>query len=198
MIRRFNDAGFSALELLMVVALVGSLAAIGVPLSGNFIEDVRLRGDAQGVSGAVALTKMTAAAKFTRARLRVDSATGTYRIETWQRTAPVGWVAEGGDVRLSSRDQFGAGPVIAPPPDSQAVIGQPPACLDNDDTAIEGTSCVLFNSRGIPVSAAGAPVTTQVVYLRGPVGVFAVVVGATGRQQVWRTTLTSAGTWKQQ
>jgi prepilin-type N-terminal cleavage/methylation domain-containing protein len=198
MIRRFNDAGFSALELLMVVALVGSLAAIGVPLSGNFIEDVRLRGDAQGLSGALALTKMTAAAKFTRARLLVNPAAGTYRIESWQKTGAPGWVAEGGDLRLAQRDQFGAGAVTTPPPDSQEALAQPTACLDNAGAAIEGTSCVIFNSRGTPVTAAGAPVTTQVVYLRGPSGVFAVVVGATGKQQVWRTNVAAGGSWKQQ
>jgi prepilin-type N-terminal cleavage/methylation domain-containing protein len=198
MIRRITDAGFSAVELLFVVAIVGSLAAVGVPISGGMIDDIRLRGDAQGVSGALALTKMTAAAKFTRARLVVNVSTGTYRIESWQKTGTPGWVAEGGDVRLSTQDNFGSGAATAPPPNTQAALAQPLPCLDDDDTAITGTACVIYNSRGIPVSSAGAPVTTQALYMRGPTGIFAVVVGATGQQQVWRTTLAASGTWKQQ
>ena len=198
MIRRLTDAGFSAVELLMVVAFAGSLAAITVPISGGIIDDIRLRGDAQGLSGTLALTKMTAAAKFTRARLLVNTAAGTYRVETWQRTATPGWVAEGGDQRLSQRDRFGAGALTAPPPDTQGALAQPPPCLDDDDVAIEGTSCVIFNSRGIPVSSAGAPVTTQVVYLNGPTGIFATVIGATGQQQVWRSNVAAGGSWKRQ
>lgn len=197
MTRRLADAGFSAVELLMVVAVVGSLAAISVPLSSGMIDDIRLRGDAQGLSGTLALTKMTAAAKFTRARLLVNVAAGTYRIETWQRTATPGWVAEGGDLRLSAQDQFGFGTLAAPPPNTQAALAQPAPCLDDDDVVMTGTACVIYNSRGTPVSSSGAPVTTQVVYLRGPSGIFGVAIGATGQQQVWRSNLVAGGVWTQ-
>jgi hypothetical protein len=87
--------------------------------------------------------------------------------------------------------------VTAPPPNSQAVFGQPAACLNNEGDVLDGTSCVIFNSRGLPVTSAGGPITTQVVYMRGPTGVFAIVVGATGQMQVWRTTLSAGGTWRQ-
>lgn len=198
MTRPLRDAGFSAVELLIAVAIIGSIAALAAPISGNMIEDIRLRGDAQGLSSAVALTKMTGAARFTRARLRVNQAAGTYQVETWQTTGTPGWVLEGGVQQLSTGGQFGAGPVTTPPPNSQAVFGQPAACLNDEGDVIAGTSCVIYNSRGLPITAAGAPITTQVVYMRGPTGVFAIVVGATGQMQVWRTTLSAGGTWRQQ
>lgn len=198
MIRRLTDAGFSAVELLMVVAVVGSLAAVSVPLSGGMIDDIRLRGDAQGLSSSLALTKMTAAAKFTRARLLVNVAAGTYRIETWQRGATPGWEAEGGDRQLSAQDRFGFGALATPPPNTQAALALPAPCLDDDAIAITNTSCVIYNSRGTPVSSSGAPVTTQVVYLRGPSGVFGVAIGATGQQQVWRSNVVAGGVWTQQ
>lgn len=196
--RRTSDHGFSAVELLIVLAVVGSLAAMSVPLSGGMIDDIRLRGDAQGLSSAVALTKMTAATKFTRARLHVNEAAGTWQIETWQSTGTPAWVLDGGVHRLSQRGQFGAGPVTTAPPNSQAAVLQPAACLAADNETLTGTACVIFNSRGLPVSSAGAPMTTQVLYMRGPTGVFAVVLGATGQLQVWRTTLTAGGAWRQQ
>lgn len=198
MTRPCRDAGFSAVELLIAVAIVGSIAALAAPISGNMIEDIRLRGDAQGLSSAVAFTKMTGAARFTRARLRVNQAAGTYQVESWQSTGTPGWVLEGGVQQLSTGGQFGAGPVTTPPPNSQAVFGQPAACLNDEGDVIAGTSCVIYNSRGLPITAAGAPITTQVVYMRGPTGVFAIVVGATGQMQVWRTTLSAGGTWRQQ
>lgn len=196
--RRPLDHGFSAVELLIALAIVGSLAAMSLPISGSMIDDIRLRGDAQGLSSGVALTKMTAATKFSRSRLRVDEAAGTWQIEIWQSTGTPGWVVEGATHQLSYRDQFGAGPVTAAPPDTQAAVAQPTACLAADDTTIAGTACVIFNSRGLPVSSAGAPMTTQVLYMRGPTGVFAIVIGATGQLQVWRTTSTAGGAWQQQ
>lgn len=196
--RRPQDRGFSAVELLIVLAVVGAIAAIGLPMSGGMIDDIRLRGDAQGLSSAVALTKMTAATKFSRSRLHVNQTAGTWRIETWQSTGTPGWIADGGTQTLSYRGQFGAGPVTVPPPNSQSVVAQPAPCLAADDTTIDGTACVIFNSRGLPVSSSGAPMTTQVLYMRGPTGVFAIVLGATGQLQVWRTTSTSTGAWQQQ
>jgi prepilin-type N-terminal cleavage/methylation domain-containing protein len=197
-IRRLNDHGFSAVELLIVLAVVGSVAAMGMPISDGLIDDIRLRGDAQGLSSAVALTKMTAATKFSRSRLRVNEAAGTWQIETWQSTGTPGWIVDGGAHQLSYDGRFGPGPVITPPPNSQSVVGQPSPCLAADATAIAGTACLIFNSRGLPVSSSGAPTTTQVLYLRGPTGVFAIVLGATGQLQVWRTTSTSNGAWRQQ
>lgn len=192
------DSGFSAVELLVAVAIFGSIAAIAVPMSGGMVDDIRLRGDAQGLSSAVALTKMTGAARFTRARLRINQAAGTYRVETWQTTGTPGWVADAGEQQLSPGGLFGAGPVATPPPQSQQAVAQPAACLDADGAAIAGTSCVIFNSRGAPVSALGVPMTAQVLYTRGPTGVFGIVIGATGQMQVWRTTGTANGTWQQQ
>lgn len=193
-----HDSGFSALELLVAVAIIGSIAAMSAPLSSAMIDDIRLRGDAQGVSSAVALTKLTAASKFTRARLYVDLNAHTYQVQFWQAGATPGWTSEGGTRYLSRDGRFGSGIVANPPPNSQAALAQPAACVANDGTTIDGTSCVLFNSRGLPVSSAGAPVTTQVLYLRGPSGIFAVVLGATGQQQLWRSTMTSTGIWRQQ
>ena len=77
---RSRDHGFSAVELLIVLAVVGSVAAMGLPISDGMIDDIRLRGDAQGLSSAVALTKMTAATKFSRSRLHVNEAAGTWQI----------------------------------------------------------------------------------------------------------------------
>lgn len=197
-LRLRKDHGFSAVELLVVVAILGSVAAIGIPLSTGMIDDIKIRGDAQGLSAAIALTKLTASAKFTHARLFVNQAAGTYRIQVWSRTGTPGWVATSDDLRLSDRSQFGFGVVTAAPPNTQATLAQAPACLDDVDAVIAGTSCVIFNSRGISVLAAGPPATTQAIYLNGPSGAFGVILGATGQLQVWRTTQTGANSWRQQ
>ena len=191
------DSGFSALELLIVVAIVGSMAAIGLPLSTGMIDEMKLRGDAQGLSAAVAQAKLTSAAKFTHARLFVNLAANTYRIQIWNRTGTPGWVNVNEDLYLSDRAQFGYGSATVPPPNTQVSLAQAPMCRDDLNVEITSTACVIFNSRGVSVTAAGPPATTQALYLSGPSGTYGIILGATGQLQVWNTTQAGLSSWKQ-
>jgi prepilin-type N-terminal cleavage/methylation domain-containing protein len=196
-LRQRQDFGFSAIELLIVVAIIGSMAAVGLPLSAGMIDDMKLRGDAQGLSAAVAQSKLTAAAKFTHARLFMNRAANTYRIQIWNRTGTPGWVNASDDQYLSDRGRFGFGSATAPPPDTQATLAQAPACRDDLNVEITSTACVIFNSRGVSVTAAGPTATTQAVYLAGPSGTYGIILGATGQLQVWHTTQAGTSSWKQ-
>lgn len=197
-LRLRTDSGFSALELLIVLAIVGSMAAIGLPLSTGMIDDIKSRGDAQGLSAAVAQTKLTSAAKFTRARLYVNLTSNAYRIQIWNRTGTPGWLDASDESLLSNRSQFGFGSVSAPPANTIASLAQPDLCLDDVGAAIVGTGCIIFTSRGVLVTPAGVPSTTQGLFLQGNSGTFGIIVGAAGQLQVWRTTQTGASTWRQQ
>jgi prepilin-type N-terminal cleavage/methylation domain-containing protein len=196
--RRPHDLGFSAVELLIALAIVGAAAMIAVPVSSAMIEDIRLKGDAHGLTSSIALAKLTGATQFTRSRLRVELTERTWQIERLTTTGTPAWISEGGAHRLSYRSQFGAGSVVVAPPNSQAVLSQPTQCLDAAGVSIADTACILYNSRGLPISAAGIPTVTQVLYLRGPSGVFAIVIGGSGKLEVWRTVVTAGGAWVQQ
>jgi prepilin-type N-terminal cleavage/methylation domain-containing protein len=197
-LRARQDSGFSAVELLIVLAILGGMAAIGIPLSNGMIDDFKSRGDAQGLSAAIAQTKLTSASKFTRARLYVNLSANSYRIQTWTKTGTPGWTAATDEIFLSDRSTFGFGSVAAPPANTLASLTQAPACLDDVGVTIPGTSCMIFGSRGTPMTAAGLPASSQGVFLHGNSGTFAVIMGAAGQLQVWRTTQTGASTWRQQ
>ena len=191
--------GFSLLEVLLVVGLSTIIAAIAVPMMKNTLGDFRLSGDARGLTNAVSLAKLRAASDFSQARLFVDTNTRRFRVETWSKTAvPPDWVIEGGSTALSAGDTFGFGAIAAAPPNTQAPFGQAPQCLNNAGVAIGNTACILFNSRGIPVSqagappAVGAPTGNDALYITDGTAVFGVTLSATGMIKLWRTNANAA------
>jgi prepilin-type N-terminal cleavage/methylation domain-containing protein len=194
---RSDSSGYSAIELLIVLALAGTLAAMTLPMSMAMVQSYRISGDAHNLSNSAAVAKMAAAAQFTRARLRVDLTAGTYQVERWQKTGAVGWVAEGGLRLLATGDSFGAGGVTTPPPNTQVAVAQAPLCRNDAGATIANTACVIFNSRGVSVDESGAPTAVRLFYVSGPTAVFSVVVSGTSQQQLWRNS-PGGGTWQQQ
>jgi prepilin-type N-terminal cleavage/methylation domain-containing protein len=196
-----RDRGFSLIEMLLVLAIMGVLATIAVPMSGNAVRYLRISGDARDISNALAVTKMRAAAKFTKARLLVDLSSKSYYIQTYDKTLGA-WAAETGSTSLSSYVSFGYGTVGTPPSDTQTSIGQATACYDNASPPAEiaNTACVIFNSRGIPIvrDSSASPTGNYALYVNDGTFVYGVTVAATGFIRTWRTTQTATPSWSQQ
>jgi prepilin-type N-terminal cleavage/methylation domain-containing protein len=196
-----RQAGFSLLELLVVVGLTTVIAAIAVPMMSNTIGDFRIRGDARALNSAVSLAKLRAASAFTQTRLYVDLSANTFHVESWQKTGTPAWVTEGGTTTLSTNDTFSQGVVATPPSSTQTTIGQAANCVGTTGTAIANTACVLFNSRGIPVAASGAPPNVgaptgnDALYVTDGTAVYGVTVSATGQIQLWRTKPLATPSW---
>ena len=194
-----DSRGFSLIELMMVVAIIGTLAAITVPMSGNAIRYLKLSGDAREISNATAVAKMRAAAKFTQSRLYVDLTGRQFYVQTFDKTTST-WTTEGGAVSLSSTVTFSHGPVAAPPPDTQTTIGQAPECVNLAGSPpapvpVSNTACVIFNSRGIPIDTTGSPTGLDAVYVTDGTSVYGITVAATGFIRTWQTMSASTPTW---
>lgn len=187
------SAGFSALEVLVVVAITGVVAAIAVPMAGNSLGYYRLSGDARSVANTVAVAKMRAAATFSRSRLYVDLNGKAFRVET-QKNATAPWVVDSGATYLNAQNWFGYGVVGTPPPNTLASIGQASPCLDNSGNAVGNTACIIFNSRGIPIDPSGAP-TGSALYVTDGTAVYGATLSPTGMTRLWRTTLSATPSW---
>ncbi len=196
----FGENGFSILELMVVVGIIGVISAIAVPMMKNTVGNFRLSGDARGLANAVSLAKLRAASNFSQARLYVDLSAQSFHVQTWNKTLAA-WVTEGGTTTLSSNDTFSFGVVGTAPPLSQGTIGQVSKCVTEAGAEIGGTACILFNSRGIPVDpagappAVGAPTGNYALYLTDGTAVYGVTLWATGLIKLWRTNPTATPSW---
>src|SRR5690348_5479776 len=140
MVTSRRDAGFSLIETLIVVALIGVIGAIAVPQITNSMGYFRISGDARSVSNALAVSKIRAASNFSRTRLYVDLSSRNHRIQIGDTSSPTHWTNEGGTTYLSTNSTFGFGVVASAPPNTQAAIGQSTSCLDNTGVAIGNTA----------------------------------------------------------
>src|SRR4051812_27236434 len=172
-----REDGYSLIELLVVLAIAGVLAAMALPSTERTVADLRMHNDANAIHNLLSLAKMRAAAKFTRERVYVDLAAESYVLQHWDKTAAA-WLADEGAATLSTGIDFGFDALGTPPADTQAAINQAATCLADDNvTAIGSTGCIIFNSRGIPIDTAGNPDGNGAFYVTDhQTGVYGVTV----------------------
>ncbi len=166
--------GYSLIDLLAVVGIIGVVGAMAVPITDGALRSHRIHADTAALKHSVGTAKMRASAQFTRARVRVDLATNSHRVQIWDKDAAA-WVDDGGPIPTSTGVTFGFGVLDTPPEDTQNDIGMSPECTASttDDDPIDGTACIVFNSRGFPstataTSSAGMPCISPVGTARLP------------------------------
>lgn len=179
-----SERGFSIVEVMVVVLLMAILAAMAVPMSSNAVSGYRLRSEARSIASLIGLAKLRATANFTRARVYADLSLHRYRLEVWNKTTNQ-WTTEGGTSQMPTTVRFGFGTLATPPDDTQDAIGQSAACTDNGGADIANSACILFNSRGIPIDALGAPQGGNAFYVTDGTGVRATTVTATPLIREW-------------
>ena len=194
-----SERGYTLIEMMVVVGIIGVIAAMVIPITDGSIRGSRLRGDANIIRNLIGVAKMRASAQFTRARVMANLGNpqanppvpGTFVLQVWDKTAAGGagaWVDDGGINQLQTGVSFGFGGLNAPPPNTQVNILQSPTCTDGITAAaalIPNTACVTFNSRGLPIDAVGALYPRHALYITGDDAVWATTVTTTPLIRFW-------------
>jgi prepilin-type N-terminal cleavage/methylation domain-containing protein len=193
-----SERGYTLIEMMMVVGIIGVIAATVIPITDMSIRGSRLRGDAQIIRNLVGVAKMRASAQFTRARVMANLGNpqanppvpGSFVLQVWNKPAngnPGAWVNDGGVNQLSPGVSFGFAELNAPPPNTQVNIMQSPTCTNTLTVAdpIANTACVTFNSRGLPVDANGTLYPRHALYISGDDAVWGTTVTSTPLIRFW-------------
>jgi len=206
------ERGFTLIEMMLTLVISIVIVGLAIPTYLTTRNALRISGDLRSIAGLTAEAKLRAAADFTHARLYANLNGSTFQLQDWNKTNGC-WVADGDTtntcltyssgapsgtvINLAQGDTFGYGTLTAGPTPGQATIGQATQCLDNSANAIANTACILFNSRGIPISATTlAPIATDAFYVTNGTVVDGITISATGSLQTWTINATASGaTW---
>ena len=187
-----SNSGYSLIEIMAAMAVLGVLAAFAVPQLAATTSGIKLRDQAESVSNLVGLAKMRATSQFARSRVYVDLSAETYVLQLWNADAGT-WANDAAVTTLPSGIDYGWGELDEPPPNAQDALGFAAACTDDDNAPIDKTACIIFNSRGIPIDSAGAPVGGNAFYLTDGTGVRAITVTATPLIRNWWSSAANPG-----
>jgi prepilin-type N-terminal cleavage/methylation domain-containing protein len=183
--------GYSLIELMVCLVVMGALAAISIPMMGNAVEHSRLRGAAFHLSARLSLVRMQAVRRYANVALRFKTAGSNVRYQTF---------ADGDGDGVKSADITSGRDVPLDLPEaiddkfSGVSFGFVPGCPLVDGSAVTG-SPVHIGSSGLLSYSPDGSCTSGTLYLRNRGEGYAVVLlGATGRSRLLHCDA-SSGAW---
>lgn len=181
---RNRQAGFSTMELLVVIAMSVVVTAIAVPTYISTSQFMRTAGDLRTMNGLVAQAKMRAASDFTHARVYADLTHNTFQMQVWNKTGGTSgcWVPDValndpnrvcitwanapapsgvGVFNLGQGDSYGYGTLTSGPTPGQTTIAQAAQCYQEGSGSTAGKTdggSQMANTACIEFNSRGIPV----------------------------------------
>jgi prepilin-type N-terminal cleavage/methylation domain-containing protein len=182
-------AGFSMIELMVVLLMMAILAAMTLPSVFNALKGYRLHSDGTAISSYLNVVRMKAASQYAPYRLVVNIASATYTMERLCGDSTTGGctganayasyttpVLEGGTQVVSQGNTFSS----CRPANITGTLY--PGTIAADLSPCPDPLYVYFNTRGSPVDNTGSPIGNggAVLYMRNQNNLTDAVTVATG------------------
>lgn len=169
------------LELLIVIAIMGVIAAFALPNAINFVKSYRLHADASAIASQLNLARFRATSQYTPYRLRIDVANRLFCRERLSSSYSSPYTEEAYPLQVGNTF-LSADPATARP--------------GTLDSSFSGASTsIYFNTRGLPVDSTGTPTNSNVFYLQNNGNLNdAVTVSLGGRITIWNYSV-GLGAW---
>ncbi|MBN1567389.1 MAG: GspH/FimT family pseudopilin [Acidobacteria bacterium] len=165
-IRFKKSRGFSAVELVMVLAMTGIIAAFAIPVLTNSMRGMQLISDARKIATTMSYAKLSATSQMTSYRISFDLDNDQWSLLKRNRTS--------GNFELQQAvNQLSDGVANSQIAFKTASGSAPAGFSTNSSTDI------TFNARGIPNGIG-------IIYLSNEDADFAVSVSLAGKVQLWR------------
>jgi len=176
-----QNPGFTMVEILIVLGIMGVIAAFALPSAINFVKAYRLHADASAIASQLNVTRFRATSQYKPYRLTFDVTNGLYSMQrlTTAYGSPTTELSLGlqPNIRMLSTC-----PVTATP-----------GTIGSTFTGI--STSIYFNTRGLPVDNTPAPTNNNVIYLANDYNLYdAVTVSLGGRITIWNYSTTTS-TW---
>jgi prepilin-type N-terminal cleavage/methylation domain-containing protein len=199
-----KDSAFTMLEMLLVILVIGTIAAMAVPQAFQAVKQYRLHADASALAVQMNIARMRAASQFEPYRMVINIAAGTY----W-REQLCGTTSASADAACMSPYQPHTTPVIeggtqyveegdALSSCHPTSVGSAyPGTIQADPSPCPDPLYIYFNTRGAPVDNAGNPLGNggSAVYLSNQSNlVDAVTVTLGGAVTTWNWD-TASSSW---
>jgi prepilin-type N-terminal cleavage/methylation domain-containing protein len=183
--RAAAGAGFSLIEMLFVLAIIATLAGIGIPLTANALDEMRVGMATRYLAGRVIAARLDALQRSTALGLRFEMAGTDYAFAT---------CADGNGNGLRSAEiASGTDPQVAPAESLSQhfadvhfglTAGVPD--LDGQRSADDADGVRIGSSRILTLGPDGTA-TSGTLYIRGRRGQYAIrILGATARMRIFQ------------
>lgn len=169
-------SGFTLIELIITLTIIGILTALAAPGMGNFIKDQRLSGQTNDFVGDLNFARSEAIKRSTNITIcKQDSASTAPLCDT---TAATTWSAG----RVIFIDADGNGQIA-----SSEVVLRNRQALDGNNTLVSVTATIVYAGTGFTTISSGSEASFRFCDSRGKDKAVTVLINSTGRSRIDRT-----------